>query len=90
MNFLSLLRLKFAFLPISIRYFLAVLISVSLYSILYLVFRPNPNGWKIVSKLGISMPLTYQMHGIDVSHHNGIIDWQRVKKMRFAKEDLSI
>ena len=90
MNFLSLLRLKFAFLPASIRYFLTVLVTLFLLFMLYLLFRPNPNGWKIVSKLGISMPLTYQMHGIDVSHHNGIFDWQKVKKMRFAKEDLRI
>lgn len=30
---------------------------------------------------GISLPRGYTVHGIDVSHHQGIIDWQRVDSM---------
>jgi len=90
MNVLKLLWLKSLSLPYFVRYVLIVSVSFFLIFSLYLLFKPNPNGWKNISKLGISMPLTYQMHGIDVSHHNGTIDWQRVKKMRFSKEDLRI
>jgi hypothetical protein len=58
------------------------LIIWGIYAIVML-FRPNPNGWENVSKLGISMPLRYEVHGIDVSHHNGEINWKKVEKMRF-------
>jgi len=58
------------------------LIIWGIYAIVML-FRPNPNGWEKVSKVGISMPLRYEVHGIDVSHHNGEINWRKVEKMRF-------
>ena len=90
MNFLSILRLKFDFLSPSVKKFLRFFIAILVILGLHLWFKPNPNGWKNVSKLGISMPLTYQMHGIDISHHNGTIDWQSVKKMRFSEEDLRL
>jgi lysozyme len=31
---------------------------------------------------GIDMPVNYAIHGIDVSHHQSVIDWQDVKDMR--------
>ncbi len=31
---------------------------------------------------GISIPVNYTIHGIDVSHHQAIIDWQEVKNMQ--------
>lgn len=30
---------------------------------------------------GIEIPAGYEIHGIDVSHHQDVIDWQEVKKM---------
>ena len=90
MNYLNILRVKFDFLSPTAKTFLKIFISSLVIIFLYLWFRPNPNGWENVSKLGISMPLKYQIHGIDVSHHNGIIDWQKVKKMRFSDEDLRL
>jgi lysozyme len=32
-------------------------------------------------EFGIDVPVNYSMHGIDVSHHNNIIDWKEVKAM---------
>jgi lysozyme len=32
-------------------------------------------------EFGIDIPVNYTIHGIDVSHHNGIINWDEVKKM---------
>ena len=90
MNFLSILRLKFDFLSPSIKKFLRIITVILVIFGMYLWFRPNPNGWQNVSKLGLSMPLKYKIHGIDISHHNGTIDWQRAKKMRFSKEDLKL
>jgi lysozyme len=55
------------------------LIIWGIYAIVML-FRPNPNGWEKVSKVGISMPLRYEVHGIDVSHHNGEINWKKSKR----------
>lgn len=33
--------------------------------------------------MGIRIPLRYETHGIDVSHHQGKIDWETVKNFRF-------
>jgi len=90
MNFLSILSLKYDFLSPLIKKGLKVLIFIFVIFGVYTWFRPNPNGWKNVSKLGISMPLKYPLHGIDVSHHNGIIDWESVKKMQFSDGNLRL
>jgi len=36
----------------------------------------------IVASFGIIMPKGYQVHGIDVSKHQGTIDWKRVSEMK--------
>jgi lysozyme len=41
-----------------------------------------------VSSFGIVMPKGYSVHGIDISKHQGIIDWKRVSKMR--KNDIRV
>lgn len=47
----------------------------------YFIFKkifPNPNQWTYISEFGIKVPKRFEMHGIDVSHHNGKIDWKKV------------
>jgi lysozyme len=43
----------------------------------------NLNQWTHVSKLGIRLPLRYNTHGIDVSHHNDNINWAKLRQMQF-------
>ncbi|GAA4467281.1 glycoside hydrolase family 25 protein [Nibrella saemangeumensis] len=38
--------------------------------------------WQHIKPFGIRMPLKYDVHGIDVSHHNRRIDWKRVSQMQ--------
>jgi lysozyme len=38
--------------------------------------------WPTVSAFGIKMPVQYAVHGLDVSHHNRRINWQRVRAVR--------
>jgi lysozyme len=49
-------------------------------------FNELPNSNKStapqVSSFGIIMPTGYTVHGIDVSKHQGNIDWQRVSRMK--------
>lgn len=40
----------------------------------------NENEWTYVRKFGIRLPLRYAIHGIDVSHHNARINWDKLKK----------
>ncbi len=40
----------------------------------------NENQWMFLSKFGIKLPLRYAIHGIDVSHHNAQINWDKLKK----------
>src|SRR5690242_8295227 len=37
---------------------------------------------------GIEIPVNYNIHGIDVSHHQDVIDWEEVKKMNIENMHL--
>lgn len=90
MNYFILLLTRFKMLPRQVKLsFLGFIIMGCLYFI-YLSIRTNPNGWEKVGKLGITLPLRYKIHGIDVSHHNGLVDWKKVKRMTFTEEDLHL
>ena len=39
----------------------------------------NENEWTYIRRYGIRLPLRYAIHGIDVSHHNARIDWDKLK-----------
>lgn len=90
MNYLKLLQVKFLLLPSRVRLVLVASVVIFIALFAYYSLRPNPNGWEKISKIGITLPLRYKFHGIDVSHHNGKIEWRKVKKMRFSDEDLQI
>ena len=47
-----------------------------------------PVNHKTYSQFGIKIPTQYKVHGIDVSHHQGSINWKMVKQMR--DKDLKI
>lgn len=49
--------------------------------LIFLKIYPNPNNWTKISAFGIKLPLKYEIHGIDVSHHNGNIDWGAIKNV---------
>lgn len=52
------------------------------------LFNRNPGKLPPVSSFGIIMPEGYSVHGIDVSKHQGTIDWKRVSKMK--KKDIRV
>ena len=47
----------------------------------FLILFPNKNKWTYIEEFGIKVPLKFEIHGIDVSHHNGKIDWKKVKEV---------
>jgi lysozyme len=51
--------------------------------ICYLLFKsfyPNAKKWTYLADYGIKLPLAYDQHGIDISHHNGLIDWDKTEE----------
>ncbi len=52
------------------------------------LFNRNQGNLPPVSSFGIIMPKGYSVHGIDISKHQGTIDWDRVSKMK--KNDIHI
>ncbi len=48
----------------------------------YLLWPSPSNNWTFIPQYGIRLPLRYQVHGIDVSHHNDLIDWNRLKAVQ--------
>ena len=72
--------------PAWVRYLLYVLVSVVFVSGFYFFFiRPYAYRWKPCYGLkgyGICMPAGYRVHGIDVSHYQGDIDWKMLGQTR--------
>ena len=72
--------------PAWCRYLLGVLIVVVFVSGFYWFFiRPYAYRWKPCYGLkgyGVCMPHGYQIHGIDISHYQGDVNWRMLEKTR--------
>ena len=59
------------------------IVAVALLAFFYHFFiRPYSYRWKPChgyKGYGVCLPISYKVHGIDVSHHQGAIDWAAVK-----------
>ena len=66
---------------------LYVLIVIALIT-LYPVYVSDGQKWTYIENFGIKLPLRYNIHGIDVSHHNEAIDWQQVKNSENDKVEI--
>ena len=75
--------------PAWVRYLLYVLVIVVFVSGFYFFFiRPYAYRWKPCYGLkgyGICMPAGYRVHGIDVSHYQGDINWKMLEQTRQGK-----
>jgi lysozyme len=78
--------------PAWVRIVVAIFIFVAILSFIYVIFiRPYAYRWKPCQGMkayGICVPCCYDVHGIDVSHYQGNIDWDAVK--RGSNEDFPI
>lgn len=72
--------------PAWVRYLLALLVVFVFVSGFYLLFiRPYAYRWKPCYGLkgyGVCMPVGYQVHGIDISHYQGDVDWSKLEQTR--------
>lgn len=59
-----------------------IAVACLLGSLLIFIVWPSTNEykWTFISQFGIKLPLKYEIHGIDVSHHNAHIDWDKLKQ----------
>ena len=75
--------------PAWCRRLLAVLVVVAFVFGFYSFFiRPYAYRWKPcygMKGYGVCMPIGYSMHGIDVSHYQGDINWKMLKQTRQGK-----
>ncbi len=60
----------------------SVYVANEYYSLQVLWERIFPVHYKTYSQFGIKIPTQYKVHGIDVSHHQGPINWKMVKQMK--------
>lgn len=65
------------------RYKIWILAGIGLLLLLLLWrgCRSDDKQWQYIQPYGIRLPLKYDIHGIDVSHHNRRIDWKKVRQM---------
>ena len=72
--------------PAWCRYLFAMLIVVVfVFGFYYFFIRPYAYRWKPCYGLkgyGVCMPYGYKIHGIDISHYQGEVDWKRLKQTR--------
>ena len=75
--------------PVWYKYLLFILVIVIFVSGFYFFFiRPYAYRWKPCYGLkayGICMPSGYQIHGIDISHYQGEVNWNRLEQTRQGK-----
>lgn len=66
-----------------VHWLLTGIVAMALLVFFYYFFiRPYSFRWKSCygnKGYGVCLPLNYKVHGIDVSHHQGTIDWDAVK-----------
>ena len=79
--------------PAWARYLLGLLVVVVFVSGFYWFFiRPYAYRWKPCYGLkgyGVCMPHGYQVHGIDISHYQGDINWKMLEQTRQGKFPIS-
>ena len=75
--------------PSWLRYVIAGLIAfLFLAAFFYFFIRPYSYRWKPCygfKAYGVCMPSGFQVHGIDVSHYQGNIDWKMLTQTRQGK-----
>lgn len=75
-----------------VRNVLAALIAICFISVFYLFFiKPYSYRWLPCNGLksyGVCMPYGYHVHGIDISRHQGVIDWPKLSIYRQAEESI--
>ncbi len=59
-----------------------IVLSLILLFIMIPVFWNSRINWKFDKAYGIRLPLKYTIHGIDISHHQAKINWQKVAQAR--------
>ena len=75
--------------PVWLRNLLAFcIIAVFSAGFYWFFIRPYAYRWKPCYGLkgyGVCMPCNYEVHGIDISHYQGIIDWDKLLHNKEAK-----
>lgn len=69
----------------SVRIILAMVFITALAGSCYLIFdwwQEKRSGFAKYPGFGIMIPSGFDIHGIDVSHHQGYVKWQSVREMR--------
>lgn len=73
-----------SFLVILFRIILLILSPIIIY-IGYYIYKEFNVGLIHYREFGIRIPTGYKIHGVDISHHNGIINWSALTKMKVEK-----
>jgi lysozyme len=61
---------------------LAITILLAIVALLVIKRKYRKPHFTLYTNFGIHIPDGYTLHGIDVSHHEGLINWDMVKSMR--------
>lgn len=76
--------------PFWLRKTIAVVLALVLCFLFYLFFiRPYAYRWRPCStgkSYGVCVPCSYEVHGLDVSHYQGNVDWETLRKNNLLEE----
>lgn len=76
--------------PIWLRKTVAVALALALCFLFYLLFiRPYSYRWRPCStgkSYGVCVPCSFDVHGLDVSHYQGDVNWDQLQKNNLEEE----
>ncbi len=56
--------------------------------IIYMVVKSERNSLSLYTSFGVSLPYQANILGIDVSHHQGVVEWNAVDSMKIGNDSL--
>lgn len=72
------------------KYWIAALVVLVFYAFIFLTYFVSPFTTRWRALYGdVAYPEGYSIHGIDVSHHQGDIDWEKVSNAQIDKEPVA-
>lgn len=70
------------------RYFYILISLTLILGVAYMVLRQSKSASSFYSSFGVSLPNDHSILGIDISHHQGKINWDEVEDMKINDDSI--
>ena len=70
------------------KYLLLVVSVIMIVSVAFITIKFRTNSFSLYNSFGVSLPNNHSILGIDVSHHQGKINWDEVEDMKINGDSI--